>query len=193
MLLRHRSPDIDTTPVNLSPRLAHLEQGWVAVLRWLNANRVDFVVVGPVAYAIRGELTARGPVAIVPAPYDRNYERLSTALVARGAGLRATPSVELKLSADKLARARRWLLRVSGYDLDVDIEESGRYQELLYESGRFELAPDLTVEAAAPEDLEHFSHVHRTGVAPEFRVLRNEPPEAELPRPVRPGDASADS
>ena len=54
-----------------------------------------------------------------------------------------------------------------------------RYQELLYESNRFELAEGLSVEVASPEDLEHYSHVRRTGVAPEFRVTRKAHAEHE--------------
>ena len=43
----------------------------------------------------------------------------------------------------------------------------------------------LSVEVASPEDLEHYSHVRRTGTAPEFRVTRMpsaEPEPAEPPR-----------
>ena len=205
MLLRHRPPDLDTDPATLAPGLEHLDQAWVAVLRWLNANKVDLVLVGPVAHAIRGELTARGAVAIVPAPYIRNYERLTAALVAQGAALRserglrgADPRVEVKLTADKLARGRRWLLCFAGYSLDVESSSTHaggahgpheaaptgdgvRYQELLYEAARFEIADGVSVEVAAPEDLEHYSHVRRTGVAPEFRVTRNDGPAQTSP------------
>lgn len=201
MLLKHRSPDIDSSPVRLNQGLDHLDQGWIAVLRWLNAVKLDYVVVGPVAHAIRGDVSARGPVGIVPAPYGRNFERLANALIAQHAGLRSDrglhgggdreATVAVKLTADKLARGRRWMLRFSGYDLDVegagkraagrvssprgapdDAAEAPRYQELLYEAGRFELAEGLSVEVASPEDLEHFSHVRRTGTAPEFRITR---------------------
>ena len=216
MLLRHRPPDIDTTPVTLQPGLEHLDQGWVTVLRWLNANKVDYVLVGPVAYAIRGELTARGPVSIVPAPYSRNYERLSNALLAQDAALRSDRALrgadplEVKLDADKLARGRRWLLQFAGYDLDVEssslhavgprgphdsapgapIGDGVRYQELLYEAARYELAPGVSVEVAAPEDLEHYSHVRRTGVAPEFRITRT---DGSQDAGAQVSDASADS
>jgi hypothetical protein len=212
MLLRHRPPDVDTTPATLTPGLEHIDQGSVAVLRWLNANKIDFVLVGPVAHAIRGELTARGPVGIVPAPYLRNYERLTAALVDQEASLRSERGTRaadpvVKLSAEKLARGRRWLLHFSGFDLDVESSsrqaagihgphEAGgpagdgvRYQELLYEAARYEIAAGLSVEVAAPEDLEHFSHVRRTGVAPEFRISRNDGPAVRDERPA----ASADS
>jgi hypothetical protein len=98
--------------------------------------------------------------------------------------------VNVKLTPDKLARGRRWMLRFGEFDLDVEgsgtraagarssrSAEEGtrapRYQELLYEANRFELADGIAVEVASPEDLEHFSHVRRTGTAPEFRVTRN--------------------
>jgi hypothetical protein len=202
----------------------HLEPKSIAVLRWLNANKVDFVVVGPVAHGIRGDTAARGPVAIVPAPYGRNYERLTRALVAAHAGLRSdrglggdedrADAVPVKLTADKLARGRRWMLRFGDYDLDIesagtrggdprtraaqaaapaagdaDRTRAPRYQELLYEANRFEVADGISVEVASPEDLEHFSHVRRTGTTPEFRVTRNvagepsSPPESEGARP----------
>jgi hypothetical protein len=217
MLLKHRSPGIDAKSVQPRPGLEHLDRKSLAVLRWLNASHVDYVVVGPVAHAIRGDQMAKGPVAIVPAPYSRNWDRLTRALVAEHAGLRSDrglpgstdrgDSVTVKLTPDKLARGRRWMLRFG--DFDLDIEGSGtraagartngqpgpggegthapRYQELLYEANRFEVADGVTVEVASPEDLEHFSHVRRTGSAPEFRVTRNpggeeSPAEPDAPR-----------
>jgi hypothetical protein len=199
MLLRNRPPGIQTRATELRDGFDHLDQAAVAVLRWLNANKVDYVVVGAVARAIRGDRETRGPVAIVPAPYGRNWERLCAALVAGHAGLRTelgapgqtqTTQAPVKLTAEKLARGRRWLLRCAGHDLDIEAagshredartgsEDIGpRYQELLYESGRIELAEGLSVEVASPEDLELFSHVRRTGATPEFRITRRTPAE----------------
>ena len=219
MLLKHRAPEINTAPVHLRQGLEHLDKSSIELLRWLNAIKLDYVVVGPVAHAIRGDVSARGPVAIVPAPYGRNFERLASALVAQHAGLRSDrggvggirstergDTVPVKLTGDKLARGRRWMLRFGGYDLDV--EGAGKraagaratpdgsvhapgYQELLYEAGRFQLAEGLSVEVASPEDLEHFSHVRRTGSAPEFRVMRATP-AAEQPD-GQPTDSSAET
>ncbi len=130
MLLRNRPPGIDSRSVQLRAGFEHVEPKSIAVLRWLNANKIDYVVVGPVGHAIRGDLTARGAVAIVPAPYARNYDRLSRALTAARAGLRSergipgsparTETVTVDLSGEKLARGRRWMLRFAEYDLDVE-------------------------------------------------------------------------
>jgi hypothetical protein len=204
MLLKHRPPGIQSQPVALRQGLEHLDQKSVSVLRWLAANKVDFVVVGPVAYALRGDVNAVGAVAIVPAPYGRNMDRLCNALVAEHAGLRADrtragltaahDSVPVKLTPEKLARGKRWMLRFGDYDLDIEGagQRSGeggqgrftpRYQELLYESNRIEITSGLSVEVASPEDLEHYSHVRRTGAAPEFRIIRKsaaEAPSAEM-------------
>jgi hypothetical protein len=226
MLLRNRPPAIDSSAVQLRAGFEHLEPKPIAVLRWLNANKIDFVVVGPVGHAIRGDQTARGAVAIVPAPYARNYDRLARALTAAHAGLRSerglpgssarTETVTVELSGEKLARGRRWMLRFSDYDLDVersaqreggeaapgadaaDEVHSGRaagarYQELLYEATRFDLADEVSVQVASPEDLELYSHVRRTGIAPEFRIRRNPSAEdGEGAEPQGSGEAQAD-
>jgi len=34
------------------------------------------------------------------------------------------------------------------------------------------VSPEVAVEVAAPEDIEHYDHVRRTGVAPEITVTR---------------------
>jgi hypothetical protein len=184
MLLRHRPPGIDSKPANTVKAYEYLDEKWIAVLRWLQANRIDYVLVGPTARAIRGETAAKGPVSIVPAPYGRNLDRLARALWSSHARLRidSDPSatageaetMPVKLTAEKLIRGQRWTLRCGEHDIDIEGHPPGasRYQELLYEAGRFELTPELSVEAASPEDIEHYEHVRLTGVAPEIRITR---------------------
>jgi hypothetical protein len=202
MLLRRRAPGIeDRAATTTSQEFEHLDRGWIAVIRWLNANGVDYVLVGPVAEAIRGRRDARGPVAIVPAPYRRNYDCLERALWAAHArqrldhALDAEPdTVPIKVTADKLARGLRWTLRCGSHSLDIeplrqaDGEESDPpasppgYQELLYEATRFTLTDDVSVEVASPEDIEHYAQRARTGVAPTVRIMRT----AEVPQVAGP-------
>ncbi len=84
------------------------------------------------------------------------------------------------MTTEKLARGTRWTLRCGDHDLDVErtagrgANAPPRYQELLYEAGRFEVEPGLNVEVASLEDIEHFAHLHRTGTAPEIRISRGQ-------------------
>ena len=185
MLLKRRLPRIEQSPADTRQGFEHLDHSAVAVLRWLKANHVEFVLVGPVAAAIRGLEPEDGPVAIVPAPYRRNLERLAGALDSAracirldGAGITGeTDMTPTRLTADKLARGQLWTLRCGAYDLDVEGQVPGvtSYQELLYEAGSFEPAAGLHVEVASPEDIEHYAHVRRTGTAPEVRIMRKAP------------------
>jgi len=182
MLLRHRAAGITHSPANTTQGFQHLDDGWVAVVRWLQANRVECVLVGAMGEAIRGNVHAKGPVAIALAPYRRNFERLSRALWAAHARLRidaggpgASDTVPVKMTADKLARGQRWTFRCGEYDVDVEGRPEGApsYQELLYESGRFEIASELSVDVASTEDIERYAHMQKTGVAPEITITRN--------------------
>ena len=177
MLRKRHYPQIDTRPPQPAQGFEHLAGESIAVLAWLRANRVEFVLVGPVAEAIRGGGDDAGPVAIVPAPYRRNFERLSRALDASGARPRLGAGAEAsraKAAADKVAGGQRWEFRTGGHFLDVEgrTSEAPGYQELLYEAGRFEISAGLNVDVASPEDIEHFAHVRRTGISPELRVTR---------------------
>ena len=182
MLLRHRAPGLEARTITPGASFRHLDPGHVAVLRWLLDNRIDFVLVGPLARAIRGEKSSTGPVALVPAPYGRNLDRLARALwsaharlrVDAGEGAIGAETVPVKLNAEKLVRPQRWTLRCGVHDLDIEGRPAGvpRFQELLYETTRFELAPDVSVEVASPEDIEHYEHLRRTGVAPEIKIHR---------------------
>jgi hypothetical protein len=184
VLLRNRISRIEAVQAPATEGQEHLPATAIAVISWLGSNRIEYVLVGPVARAIRGDSSATGPVAIVAAPYGRNLDRLARALSSARARLRTetvaglvpadTDSVPVKLNAEKLLRAERWALRLGEHELDVEGRPAGspRYQELLYESSKFELAPDVSVEVAAPEDIEHYDHVRRTGVAPEITVSR---------------------
>lgn len=176
MLQRHHAPGIDHRPAQTIKGLEHLKDEWVIILRWLAACRVEHVVVGPAGEAIRGRADAEGPIAIVPAPYDRNLDRLAHALRAAQTRLRTEDRAgvaPIRFSASSLAGGEHWRLTCEIiYDLDVEMSPAARYSELLYEAGRFEIEPGLTVEVASTEVLEHQAHVLRTGEEPEIRITR---------------------
>ena len=201
MLLRNRATNIDPIAVTAAEGFEHLAASSIAVMRWLNTAGVDFVLVGPVARAIRGETDARGPVDIVPAPYGRNLDRLAYALNSVRAEQRShgeligaapiTSSAQaLKLSAESLVRAKRWQLTCGEHELDVEGRPAGSptYQALLYEAVRFRVSPEVAVEVAAHEDIEHYDHVRRTGLAPEITVT---PALSRLSRPAPGSDPAA--
>lgn len=177
MLTRNQAPEIDSRITTAPPGLEHIKPEWVALLRWLRENRVEHILVGGVAAAIRGRHDAGGPVAIVPAPYRRNLDRLSRALASAHARLRvdgAADTEAVKITPEKLVSGARWPLRCGVHDLDIEARPAGvpRYQELLYEARSVELEPGLKVEVASPEDLEHFAHAWRAGDQPEIRISR---------------------
>jgi hypothetical protein len=179
MLLRNRLPGIDARPPSAANGFEHLDQKAIGELHWLGAHGVDYVLVGAVAATIRGQPGATGPVAIVAAPYRRNFERLARALSREQARIRLdlgqAETTPARLTAEKLARGGRWTLSARNHDLDIEGSPAGApsYQELLYEAGRFELAVNVSVDVAAPEHIEHYEHLRRTGAAPEIKITRN--------------------
>lgn len=178
MLLRNRPAGIDSRPAITNQGFEHLDRSAIAVLRWLSDNRIDFVLVGAVARAVRGDRSAHGPVDIVPAPYGRNLDRLARALSAVGvrprSGAFAAADGSDRLTAEQLVGPERHVLRCGEHEIDVEGRPEGvsRYQELLYEAARTTLADGLSIEIAAPEDIEHYDQLLRTGSAPELRVAR---------------------
>ncbi len=182
MLLKRRPPSIDDRPTATKQGFEHLDPSALAVLRWLHANKIEFVLLGPVAEALRGRMAARGTVSIVPAPYRRNLERLARALDGANATIRldgagidgGTDTTPTKITAEKLARGQLWTFRCGTHDLDIEgyVEGVPGYQELLYETTRFEPVAEVSVEVACPEDIEKYAHVRRTGVVPEIVITR---------------------
>ena len=181
MLLKRRPPKLESSHVEVAPGFQHLDDKAVDVLGWLVATRVDFVLVGEVARAIRGEESPGRPVAIAPAPYGRNLDRLGEALHAANAKVRVdrdrTSEVEFKATPEKLVRGTRWALRCGEHDIDVEGRPRGvpRYQELLYEANRYEIAPEVAIEVASIEDIIRYEQIRLGGPPPEIRISRGAP------------------
>jgi hypothetical protein len=192
MLLKRRPPQIDTTrPFEPNPGFEHVDAGEIALLRWLKEHRVDFVLVGSVAQAVHTGSVTAGPLAVVPAPYRRNLERLTRALAGSEARVRnewAHPpgraqDAPAELTVADLMRDHVWTLCCGPLPIDVvgtatpsahGAPGASDYQELLYEATRTELTTDLSVEVASPEDIEHYAHLRRTGTPPQITISRRE-------------------
>ena len=152
------------------------------MLRWLHANRVEFVLIGPIAEALRGRTAAHGPgldrarpVPPQPRTPRARARRRPRAIRIDGGGIDGqTDTTPTKLTAEKLARGQLWTLRCGSHDLDIEgtVEGVPGYQELLYETTRFEPVAEVEVEVACPEDVEQYAHVRRTGVVPEIVITR---------------------
>jgi hypothetical protein len=211
MLLKRRLPRIDTSrPIEINPGFEHLDgKGALTVLVWLREHGVEFVLVGAVAEAVHSHVRTALPVAIVPAPYRRNLERLARALNSADARLRddgdapdPRPAPTGRITADQLTRDEVWTLWCGPHAIDVvgtgapassGASGASGFQELLYEASRFELGPELSVEVASPEDIEHYSHLRKTGRPPQMTVSRRTPGRRHRSDPapkVAPGPGS---
>lgn len=124
-------------------RFADLEDEPLALLRALAAFHVDHVVVGSLADAVHGR-KAFGPLAVVPAPYARNYDKLAGALRALG----AAPAGETAAPPARQLRGRRLALACADGDLDVrgDLDFASLHED----ARREELEPGLDVLVVPP-------------------------------------------
>ncbi len=198
MLLKRRPPQPDTNrPFEPNPGFEHVDAGEIALLRWLREQRIDFVLVGSAAQVVHTGAVTAGPLAVVPAPYRRNLERLVRALAGAEARVRnewALPpgraqDAPAQLSASDLMRDQVWSLCCGPLPIDVigtaapsahGGPGASDYQELLYEATRCELTTDLSVEVASHEDIEHYAHLRRTGSAPQITISRRGSAPSEL-------------
>lgn len=188
MILRPRPARIGDRALHPRPGFEHLSPSSLAVLGWLTGAHVDFVLVGPVAEAIRGSQAVAGPVVVVPAPYGRNLDRLGRALMDNQARLRvdAGSAVQLaRLDRDRLQRGQLLRLRCGEHDIDVDPRRElvSSYPDLLYEATAHEPAEGVTVQVAGLEDLERYAQMRVGRPVPEILIRRQRPPAPAAPAP----------
>lgn len=127
-----------------------------AVLRTLEAHRVDHVLIGGVAAALHGSPLATGDIDICPRRDEDNLIRLAAALEAVGAAIDAggTDTVPLPPDPALLAQAATWNLVTDHGRVDISFEPSGTtgYHDLRRDAVVFEL-DDLTVWVASLADI----------------------------------------
>lgn len=162
-----------------------LDPTLLATLQALEAQDVEFVLVGEVAEAIYADGGFVSGVAIVPGAYSRNVDRLCNALVEIGAELDGTgPARGPDLRQVDLRALAPCTFQTTLADIDVDFEPHGTrgYRDLFDDAARIELAPGVNPLVASPGDLERIAG----GQSPDAPYAQ---PPAVLP--PEPDDSSA--
>ncbi len=142
----------------LPPHALPISPAAASLLHKLSSHRVEFVLVGPLAAAVHGCRASGEEVAIVPARFSRNIDRLAKALRAVGAQWHESPDAATQpvdVTAERLQTLGHWPLSTELGDLDVDFEPpaTAGHLDLFEGARRFALAPGLGVEVAAAADL----------------------------------------
>ncbi len=167
-----------------------LDPTLLATLQTLEAQDVEFVLVGDVAEAIYNNGGFVSGVAIVPGAYSRNVDRLCSALLELDAelGIAGKPDERaLDLRRADLRELAPCSFMTSRADVDLDFEPHGTrgYRDLFDDAARIRLAPGVNPLVASQADLVRIAH----GSAPQ--VPYAQPPAVLPPEPAE-GDPRVD-
>lgn len=159
-----------------------LDPTLLEALRALADHDVELVVVGDVAWAIHKHGGFVAGLAIVPAAYGRNAERLSAALQAMDgelgiAGTPATTEVDYRRMDLREIAPCSFITRYVDIDVNFAPGATAGYRDLIDDADHVELAHGIRPLVAAPEDLERI----RRGSA--GAVPYAKPPVALPPEP----------
>lgn len=129
-----------------------------ALLRVLEAHRVQYVVIGAQAAIVHGAPLATLDVDITPSRDEANLDRLAAALRELDARLRspADPGgVAFPIDGAMLSNAESWTLETELGDLDLVFVPAGTrgYEDLKQDARQFSLADNLAVWIASLADV----------------------------------------
>ena len=138
----------------------------LTVLRRLNEQRVEYVLIGELAAALHGCPSGEQTVVIVPARFQRNLDRLARALRslhARGRGPASASSDGPSLTSGGLRSLGHWRLSTDFGAVDVDFEPpaTAGHLDLFENARRLALTPEVEVEVAAAGDLVRIAEMRR--------------------------------
>ena len=152
----------------------------LTLLKWLKANQVEFVLVGPVAEAIRGGAGSPGPArdragavpAQLRAPVARAGRRPGPAASSMAA--RAAREPGCRRCSPLASHGERWMLahRTALPRRRGTAERVARLPGAAVRGRPLRAGCRPDVDVASPEDIEHYAHVRRTGTPPEMRITR---------------------
>jgi hypothetical protein len=158
----------------------------IATLAGLESSRVEFVLVGDVANAIYNHGGFVSGVAIVPASYGRNTERLANALHMLRAelGIAGRPDPRnLDWRQMDLREIAPCSFMTTHADIDVNFRPAGcsGYPDLFADAARIELGPGARPHVASPEDLDRL--MQRSAPPPPAAPPVARPPAVRPPEP----------
>jgi len=136
-----------------------LDPTLLEALRTLADHDVEFVVVGDVAEAIHKHGGFVAGLAIAPAAYGRNAERLNTALQAMDgelgiAGTPATTQLDYRRMDLRELAPCSFITRYVDVDVNFAPGATAGYRDLIDDADYAELAHGIRPLVAAPEDLD---------------------------------------
>lgn len=172
-------------------RALELDPGLLEALRALALHDVEFVVVGDVARSIHDDGGFVCGLAVVPASYVRNVERLGNALHAMSAelgiaGTAAETQFDYRRIDLREVAPCSFITRHVEIDVDFEPRGTGGYRDLFDDASHVELAPGIRPLVVALEDLERIAR----GAAP--AVPYAQPPAALPPEPDEQHGPAAD-
>lgn len=136
------------------------------LLRELNEQHIEYVLVGELAAVVHGCPLGEQTVVIVPARFGRNLTRLARALRlmhARGRGPAMAGAGGPALTSDGLRALGHWRLSTDNGALDIDFEPpaTAGHLDLFENARRLPLADGLEVEVASVADLLRIAEMRR--------------------------------
>ncbi len=161
----------------------------IALLARLEKLGVEHVLIGELAAAVQGCRTSDTTVTIVPARYQRNLDRLSTALREVKAAARpgaSSPAPDWEPMPATLRKLGRLELTTTLGDLEIDFEPpaTAGHLDLFENARRHTITPGLEVQVAALEDLIRIAEMR--GAAADVALL---PALRQATRPASLGTA----
>jgi hypothetical protein len=158
-----------------------LDPTLLATLQTLEAQDVEFVLVGEVAEAIYNNGGFVSGVAIVPGAYSRNVDRLCSALLELGAELSPEAGL-LDLRHADLRELAPCTFMTSRADIDVDFEPQNTrgYRDLFDDASRIGLAPGVNPLVASSADLARIARDTTTPSVPYAKPPAVLPPDPSV-------------
>ena len=157
------------TEIELDPKL-------LATLQTLESHAVEYVLVGEVADAIHDGGGFISGVAIVPAAYGRNVDRLALALKALDAHLSNGQPMDPRMTDLRATAPCTFTTAHANVELDFAPGGTHGYPDLFDDAARTRLAPAVNPHVASPQDLDRIDRWARGAQNPPPPV-----PPAALP------------